>query len=146
MTPVLPSPDDDEQEELAVADDEDALESWLHVKPRPLLPPHVDRCLPHLTALERSAEVLRYTAQCTEHWLSPHGVLREWLRRNVRLALAVVIPLLVLAPVVTLMFDKLQGWSASALQIATSLAQMPAVTTTMLLSAAGMVLYRLFVR
>ena len=145
MTPVLPSPNDDPTR-VVIAGDSDPLATWLPVKPQPLLPPQVDPGLPHLSPLERSAEVLRYTAQCTEHWLSPHGVLREWLRRNVRLALAVVIPLLVLAPVVTLMFDKLQGWSASALQIATNLAQMPAVTTTMLLSAAGMVLYRWFFR
>ena len=155
MTPALPNPEPDVilhagdavvAGDAIVAGDEEVLEGWLRVKPQPVLPPQVDPGLPHLSALERSAEVLRYTAQCTEHWLSPQGVLREWFRRNVRLALAVVIPLLVLAPVVTLMFDKLQGWSASALQIATNLAQMPAVTTTMLLSAAGVFIYRWLLR
>lgn len=137
MTPqTLPSPEDDE-----------TLRSWLQVNPpQPLSPPHVDPALPLLSGLERAAEVLRYTAQCIEHWLSPHGVLREWFRRNMRLALAVSIPLLVMAPVVTLLFDQLRGWSASALDVATNLARMPAVTTTMLLSAAGAGLYRWLLR
>ena len=135
MTPELPSPED-----------EQSLENWLRVKPQAVLPPHVDPALPHLSALERSAEVLRYTVQCLEHWLSPQGVLREWLRRNVRLALALMVPLLVFAPVVTLAIDELQGWSTGVAHIAANLAQMPAVTTTLLLSSAGMVLYRWLVR
>ncbi|MDB6117694.1 MAG: hypothetical protein JWO08_1475 [Verrucomicrobiaceae bacterium] len=133
--------------EAARLEDDEPLRQWLMVNPpQPLGPPHVDPALPQLSGLERAAEVLRYTAQCTEHWLSPHGTLREWFRRNLRLAFAVVIPLLVMAPVVTLLFDQLRGWSASALDIATNLARMPAVTFTMLLSAAGVFLYRWLLR
>jgi hypothetical protein len=147
MTPTLPSPAPDPPSTFIVAaDGEEALEGWLHVQPQPVPPPQIDPFLPHLSALERSAEVLRYTTQCTEHWLSPQGVLREWFRRNLRLALAVVIPLLIIAPVITLLLDKLQGWSASAVQIATNLAQMPALTTTMLLSAAGVLFIRWLLR
>ena len=127
MTPPNPDPDT-----IANTGDE-TLAGWL--KPQPLAAPQVDPGLPRLHPLQRSAEVLRYTAQRTERWLSPKGLLREWLRRNTRLALVVAIPLIVLAPVITLLLDKLQGWSASALQIASNLAQMPVLTAALLLSA-----------
>ena len=48
--------------------------------------------------------------------------------------------------VVTLLLDKLQDWSSSAVQIATNLTQMPTVTTAMLLSAAGFGIYRWLLR
>jgi hypothetical protein len=44
--------------------------------------PTIDPALLRLGWWERSAEVIRFTLLCLEHWLSQRGILREWLRLN----------------------------------------------------------------
>ncbi len=70
----------------------------------------VDIDLPHLSSIERSAEVLRYTCSRLEYWLSPQGMLREWLRFNLRIACVLVVPALVVAPLVTLALGQFKAW------------------------------------
>ncbi len=79
-------------------------------QPVPLLVPMVDIDLPYLSAIERSAEVLRYTCSRLEYWLSPQGQLREWLRFNLRIACVLVVPALVVAPLVTLALGQFKAW------------------------------------
>ncbi len=79
-------------------------------QPEPLPEPAVDIELPHLSAIERSAEVLRFTCSKLEYWLSPQGTLREWLRFNLRIAFALIVPALVVAPLVTLALKQFESW------------------------------------
>ena len=79
-------------------------------QPEPLAIPEVDRDLPRLNAIERSAEVLRFSLHQFEYWLSPGGSLREWIRFNLRLALGLAVPGLLVAPLVTLALRQIDTW------------------------------------
>jgi hypothetical protein len=83
------------------------IQKW---QPEPLPIPAVDLYLPHLSAIERSAEVLRYTCSSLEYWLSPQGLLREWLRFNLRIACVLIVPALVVAPLVSLALRQFESW------------------------------------
>jgi hypothetical protein len=67
----------------------------------PLNPPTVEPTLEHLSFLERSTEVLRYTLLSLEYSLSPKGRLRQWIKLNILLFLWLGIPLLLFTPLVT---------------------------------------------
>ena len=73
-------------------------------QPEPLPEPEIDQDLPHLSAIERSAETLSYTCRWFEYWLSPQGTLREWIKFNLRLAIGLV------APLVTLALKQFNAW------------------------------------
>jgi hypothetical protein len=79
-------------------------------QPEPLSEPVVDHDLPHLSAIERSAEVLSFTCRRFEYWISPQGVLREWFKFNLRLALGLAVPALLVAPLVTLALKQFNEW------------------------------------
>lgn len=79
-------------------------------QPEPLARPEVDHDLPRLNAIERSAEVMRFSVCEFEHWLSPGGSLREWIRFNLRLALGLAVPGLLVAPLVTLALRQFDTW------------------------------------
>lgn len=83
-----------------------------HWQPTPLAAPQVDPELPRLTALERSAEVFRYWIHRFEYWLSPMGWLREWLRFNLRFALLLAVPSLLVVPLISFALGQLSSWSA----------------------------------
>jgi hypothetical protein len=91
----------------------------------PLEPPALDPNFSRLAALERAGEVLRYHARRTEHWLSPGGHVRAWLRLNIRLALVLGIPTVLLTPIVTLILTTAVTWSARLAEIARNLAIIP---------------------
>src|SRR5690242_13267526 len=69
-----------------------------HWRPHPLEPPSVDPDLHKLSPIERSAEVIRYSIQSLEHWLASSGWLREWIRFNIRLAVLIGAPTLLVGP------------------------------------------------
>jgi len=79
-------------------------------QPEPLPEPVVDQDLPHLSAIERSAETISYTCRRFEYWLSPQGTLREWLKFNLRLAIGLAVPCLLVAPLVTLALKQFNAW------------------------------------
>jgi hypothetical protein len=79
-------------------------------QPEPLPEPVVDQDLPHLSAIERSAETLSYTCRRFEYWISPQGTLREWLKFNLRLAFGLTVPSLLVAPLVTLALRQFNSW------------------------------------
>lgn len=96
-----------------------------HWQPKPVSIPLVDRELPKLTAVERSAEVLRYMWHRFEFWISPKGNLREFIRLNVRLALLLAIPALTVAPLITLALEQLQIWIALLTQAVSGFILLP---------------------
>ncbi len=79
-------------------------------QPEPLPEPEVDHDLPHLSAIERSAEVIGFTCRRFEYWISPQGVLREWFKFNLRLALGLAVPAMLVAPLVTLALKQFNEW------------------------------------
>jgi hypothetical protein len=87
--------------------------------------PGIDPELTRLGAIERTAETLRYSALRAEHWLSPTGLLREWLRRILRLA----------------------AWSADAVIVAQNLSQIPLkLSSGVMISVVGYLLLRWLMR
>ena len=72
--------------------------------------PRVNRSFVKMGPLERAAEVMRYSALKTEHWLSPNGLLREWMRLNILAALFIGIPALIIVPVVTYLLGQFATW------------------------------------
>jgi len=92
----------------------------------PIAPPIIDPDLERLAPIERAGEVLRYTLCRAEYWLSPGGLLREWLRFNLRLALWLGIPALVLTPVITVLLTTAVTWSGILVEIAKKLVLLPA--------------------
>lgn len=81
-----------------------------HWNPQELPPPTVDPALSELTAVERSAEVIRHTVSSFEYWLSPKGALREWMRFNCRIAAFLAVPALLVVPLVTFALRQIQSW------------------------------------
>jgi len=79
-------------------------------QPEPLSEPVVDQDLPQLSAIERSAEVVCFTCRRFEYWISPRGILREWFKFNLRLALGLAVPALLVAPLVTLALQQFNVW------------------------------------
>jgi hypothetical protein len=109
--------------------------------------PGIDPELTRLGAIERTAETLRYSALRAEHWLSPTGLLREWLRRILQLAVAVVVPVLVFAPVITALLKRLAAWSADAVIVAQNLSQIPLkLSSGVMISVVGYLLLRWLMR
>jgi hypothetical protein len=91
------------------------------MQPVPLKQPTVDPDLTVLSAIERSAEVIRYSAGRLEYWLSPRGELRAWFKLNLLLALLLVVPVLLVAPVVTLFLSTVATWSQYVLAVAVNI-------------------------
>jgi hypothetical protein len=85
--------------------------------PTPILKPQIDPCLDELTALERIAEVCRYTCLRLEYAVSSGGTLRAWVRVNLMVLLTGIVPALLLVPLLTLLaseFTSLTGYLLQA--------------------------------
>lgn len=113
----------------------------------PLPPPRVDPTLGSQHFVPRTAVVLRHTLLRFEYWLSPSGLLREWIRRCLLLAVFVAIPALCVAPMVTTLLEHLTAWSAALLEICSNLAQIPGrLSAGVLIALAGGLLLRWLLR
>jgi hypothetical protein len=99
----------------------------------------VDADLPHLSGIERAAEVCRFIFIKLEHWLSPSGHLREFTKMNARLALAIAVPVILVAPLVTLALEKLQGWVALLTTTMNSFVMFPLSVLLCILLVCGMI-------
>ena len=100
--------------------------AWLAIaaeaaRPVPLDRPQVDRHLTELSAIERAAEVLRFSAYRLEYALSPGGHLRAWFKLNLLLALLLAIPTVLVMPVVTLFLGTVATWSQYLLTAAVNI-------------------------
>lgn len=80
-------------------------------RPNLLEPPAVDKDLPNLSFLERSAEVLRYNLLQLEYALSAGGGLRAWLKLNLLITLVLAIPTVLIMPVITLILTTFHTWT-----------------------------------
>jgi hypothetical protein len=90
-------------------------------KPSAIKRPRVNRSFVKMGPLERAAEVARYSALKAEHWLSPNGRLREWMRLNILAALFIGIPALIIVPIVTLLLGEFATWMMFMAQAARNL-------------------------
>ncbi len=110
-----------------------------HWRPKPLPAPVVDVDLPHLTAIERSAEVCRFILTKLEYALSPLGVLREFLKVNIRLAISIAIPVLMVAPLVTMAISQFQVWIAMLTEAFSSFVLFPLSVVLSILLVCGLI-------
>ena len=76
----------------------------------PIRKPVVNTQLEALNGLQRTNEAFRYTILCIEHWISPEGYVREWLRRNLLLYAWLVIPAIFVMPVMGFILWQVSGW------------------------------------
>ena len=110
-----------------------------HWRPKPLPVPVVDVELPHLTAIERSAEVCRFILNKLEFALSPLGHLREFFKLNIRLALCIAIPVLLVAPLVTMAITQFKVWIALLTETFSSFVLFPLSVVLSILLVCGMI-------
>lgn len=69
--------------------------------PRPLPLPSIDPEFRTMGWLERSAEVTRFSLLCLEYWVSQSGILREWLRLNLWVAMFLFAAAILIIPAAT---------------------------------------------
>ena len=110
-----------------------------HWRPKPLPAPVVDNELPHLNGIERAAEVIRFILTTLEHWLSPSGQLREFVKMNARLSIAIAVPVVLVAPLVTLALEQLKSWIALLNSTMSSFILFPLSVLLCILLVSGMV-------
>lgn len=96
-----------------------------HWHPRPLKAPQVEPHLPHLNGLQRATEALQHAFLSLEHWMSPNGKIREFIRFTVIVACLLLIPALLIFPIIGFILGQLQQWIASLAHIACSLVIIP---------------------
>jgi hypothetical protein len=104
--------------------------SWLTIiKPRwqvqPLVKPEPDPLLEDMTAIERSAETLRYSLLRAEFFISPQGHLREWLRLNLFIALILGSTSVLIVPIVTFVLTEFTTWTSLLVKIVKNLLLIP---------------------
>lgn len=121
-----------------------ALRVW---DPKPVPEPRVDPDLPELPWPARSAEVIRYGLARAEHWLSPGGLLREWLRLNLWGALVLSAAAVLVVPAVTAVLKGAVTWSALGADIVANVTSAALKLPPVVLAAACLWLgYRLLRR
>ena len=110
-----------------------------HWQPEALPVPVVDTDLPCLSGIERSAEVIRFTLNKLEYWLSPLGHLREFIKLNLRLALSIALPAFLVAPLVTMALEQMRSWITLLTQTMSSFILFPLSVVLSVLLVCGMV-------
>ena len=123
--------------------------NFIDIPARSTVPrPRVERRLTSLPALERAAEVLRFSTARLEHWISPGGGLRAALRRGLLLWCLLVIVGLLLAPMVTLVLGQVVVWTGLLAFVIQQLMVLSLGTAVFLLGVKGVSLLwrRLFSR
>ncbi|MCH7225090.1 hypothetical protein [Haloferula sp. A504] len=100
-------------------------------RPAPVARPVIIAQLDRLRWPERSAEVVRYNLLRAEHWLSPSGFLREWIRVSLWLAVVLTVAAVLIIPPVTALLAGLESWSGlvstSLTNITTAVSAMPPI-------------------
>lgn len=79
--------------------------------PVPVPAPRIDPHLVRLSWPERSAEVVRHALLSAEHWLSGGGILREWLRLNIWVAVILTLAAVLVVPPVTAVLEGAAEWT-----------------------------------
>ena len=96
-----------------------------HWQPRAVDPPDIDPALPHLSGIERAAEVMRHSAHSVEHWIAPTGWFREWLRFTAKITLTLALPVFLVVPLITFALDQFKAWVALLTQTSSNLIYFP---------------------
>ena len=116
-------------------------------RPVPIKRPGLDRDLPALPTVERSAEVLRFSVARLEYWLSPGGSLRACLRLGLWVWCVAGIFGVLVAPAITCLLTEAVTWSDLLAQFIHNLMLLPLGIGTLLLSLAGLFfIYRFLFR
>lgn len=68
---------------------------------------------------------MRYSMRKAEYWLSPKGHLREWLRFNMKLALLLAVPALLVVPVITFALGQFGIWATTLSQTTSTMVLFP---------------------
>lgn len=133
MMPHNPPPDEWE-DDSALGHSQQRPKNWVsncrafvgkHWQPKALVPPKVDPQLQELSFAERPAEVLRYSVSKAEYWLSPKGHLREWLRFNIKAAVLLGFPALLVVPLVTFALGEFNTWTTLLAQTTSNMVLFP---------------------
>ena len=100
----------------------------------PICKPVVNTQLDRMNGLQRVVECFLYTIVCIEHWLSLDGNIREWLRKNLRWSVLMVIPTVTAFPIVTLALWELESSVNVLTAIASKLVFLPVLALLALIS------------
>lgn len=82
---------------------------------------------------------MRFTFSRLEYALSPLGHLREFMKLNVRLAIAMAIPALLVAPLVTLAIQQFKTWVTMITETLSSFVLFPLSVVLSIILVCGMV-------
>ena len=93
--------------------------------PEPVRLPTVDPEFTRMNSLQRAAESFRYVLRRWEHWVSPSGDIREWLRHNSRVGAWLLIPTVFVMPAIGLILWQVRGWLSMLTSIAGHLIVLP---------------------
>lgn len=96
--------------------------------------PVVNKSLDRMNSLQRTAEAFRYSLLSLEHWMSPEGNVRQWVKANTRLAVFIAVPTFLAFPVVTVALWEVESWINSLTAIAGKLIFLPILALLALVS------------
>ena len=91
----------------------------------PIRKPMVNTQFDRMNGLQRAMESFRYVFLKIEHWISPEGEVRGWMRSNIRVAVFMAAPTLLVFPIVTLALWELSSWVNALTTIAGKLVFLP---------------------
>jgi len=139
--------DDNTQNEEArgveVSNSKLELEFW---QPQPIQEPRLNPAVFRLPWPQRSAEIILWWIRKLEHWLSPSGWLRAWIRLNLWLATVLCVAAFTVIPAVTSVMNGLTGWSAQMGMIADDVSRAVHRLPPILVSVGAILLVIHFVR
>lgn len=87
--------------------------------------PTVDPEFHKLNGLQRATESFRFVLLRWEHWASPNGDIREWLRCSSYVGAWLLIPAVFVMPITGFVLWQLTGWLAMLTSIAAKLIVLP---------------------
>ena len=74
-----------------------------------------------------------------EHWLSPSGHFREFTKMNARIAIIIAIPVLMVAPLVTMAINQIKAWVALLTETFSSFVLFPLSVVLSILLVCGLI-------
>ncbi|QQL43738.1 hypothetical protein [Sulfuriroseicoccus oceanibius] len=108
--------------------------------PTPVGKPAIDRDLPELSWPERTVEVLVYSVLSFEYWLSPGGLLREWIRLNVAVGVVLMVCAVILVPSLTAVLKGAVEWTLLSAEVAQNMTNMMTAMPPIILALGSMIL------
>jgi hypothetical protein len=104
-------------------------EFWHGIKatwqPHPVSAPRVDHEFMGMNGLNRATESWRFNILSLEYWLSPGGVLRQFIQLMIWLAILLLTPVLLIFPLITFILATLVKWTVLLTSIAWKLIILP---------------------